>query len=127
MKPKLKSQPSTFIQTQISAVFLLLLTLYLFTVTPSLAQKEEQEDVVCPQYACPSVICDLKKKDVQNFCSTVKCVGIHPENCSAVSEEGGRLFYEEHLSMCGCCPGCVKYLGENSGLFILILILNPKN
>lgn len=104
MKPKLKSVTLTF--SAIPQFFTL--ALYILNFTPSFAQEE----AICPQYSCPSVICDLKKKDVQNFCDTVKCVGIHPENCSVLSEHGGRYMYEEHLSMCGCCPGCVKYFGE---------------
>lgn len=72
-----------------------------------------QLDETCPPFACPKIICELKQKSVQNFCENVKCAGINVTSCTEDHEdEAGRTMYEEHLTMCGCCPGCVKYLGN---------------
>ncbi|OXA55675.1 uncharacterized protein LOC110848902 [Folsomia candida] len=71
-----------------------------------------EDTTTCPDFACPKVLCDLKRKNVQNFCENVQCVGIEVENCTENNAAGaGRTMYEEKLTMCGCCPGCVKYKG----------------
>lgn len=92
-------------------IYILLVNLNYFKVEGQILDEE------CPSFACPKSICELKRKNAQNFCENVKCVGISVANCS-VPDSTGFVIYEERLTMCGCCGGCVKYSGNPSKIII---------
>lgn len=52
---------------------------------------------------CPEVLSKTEK-----LCDRIRCISnIDESDCINLD-----AWYEPEISLCGCCPGCVKYLGE---------------
>ncbi|XP_021952389.1 uncharacterized protein LOC110849295 [Folsomia candida] len=91
--------------------FIILITVSIKSLASSNLNPEIDND--CPGFSCPKILCDLKRKNVQDFCENVQCFGIEVTSCANITHasDKGMLIYEERLTMCGCCPGCAKYQG----------------